>query len=111
MADMAERVGRILERNAELFAERNGVYKDNYVIVGEVMRALFPDGVQISLSEDFERWHLFELFIVKLTRYAVQYKEGGHDDSLNDMINYLAMLQVLDQEGREGDGAEREVSS
>lgn len=99
MADMSRSVFYVLSENARLFQERNAVYKDNYLIVGGVMRALFPDGMDLGArTDDFERWHLFELFIVKLTRYAVQYRDGGHADSINDMINYLCMLQVLDEE-------------
>lgn len=93
---MDKRVPLILNELGKLFADRNAVYKDNYIIVGKVMQALFPDGIELKHPDDFARWHLFELMIVKLTRYAVQYRSGGHPDSLNDMINYLAMLQVID---------------
>lgn len=86
----------LLNRMAKLYAERNAVYKDNYLKVGRVMDALFPDGMMLQGPDAFNRWHLLELAIVKLTRYATQYEAGGHTDSLEDMIVYLAMVAGLD---------------
>lgn len=89
-------VSTLLNRLSELYAERNAVYKDNYLKVGGVMSAMFPDGMVLKTAEDFNRWHLFELAIVKLTRYANQYEAGGHPDSIEDMIVYLSMVAGLD---------------
>lgn len=88
-------VTELLTRMAKLYAERNAVYKDNYKKVGEVMVALFPEGKTLKTAEDFNKWHLFELAIVKLTRYVNQY-EGGHLDSLEDLIVYMAMVAGRD---------------
>lgn len=95
----------ILSEAAKLFAERNAVYKDNWRKVGAIMAILFPDGPPMLEDEtDYNRWHLFELAIVKLTRYAVQYNDGGHRDSIHDMIVYLAMVAGIEEEMREGQG-------
>lgn len=91
-------VTELLNRMANLYSERNAVYKDNYLKVGAVMSAMFPHGKTLKTADDFNRWHLFELAIVKLTRYANQYEEGGHQDSIEDMIVYLAMVAGLDRE-------------
>lgn len=78
---------------ADTFEERNAKYKDNYKIVGAVMAALFPNGVTLRTPEDFERWHLQELMIVKLTRFAV----SGlvHRDSIHDGTVYGALVESL----------------
>lgn len=91
--------GTILQRNALLFKQRNALYKDNFRMVGKVMRALFPDGPpKLETEDDYNRWHLFELAIVKLTRYTVHYNEGGHEDSINDLTVYMSMVAALDKE-------------
>jgi hypothetical protein len=94
-------VSTLLNRLSELYAERNAVYKDNYLKVGGVMSAMFPDGMVLKTAEDFNRWHLFELAIVKLTRYVNQYEAGGHPDSIEDMIVYLSMVAGLDNAAAE----------
>jgi hypothetical protein len=91
-------VTELLIRLGGLFAERNAVYKDNFHMVGRIMAAMFPDGITLKTAEDFDRWHLFELKIVKLSRYAVNYEKGGHEDSLDDDIVYTAMVAALDAE-------------
>jgi len=83
----------ILISMAETFRERNKVYGDNYKSVGAVMVALFPDGVNLSTKEQFNTWHLFELMIVKLTRFA---NTGmTHKDSIHDAAVYAAMVESL----------------
>jgi hypothetical protein len=62
------------------------------------VEALFPDGHTQHDQSAHNRWHLFELVIVKLTRYANNYDSGGHEDSVDDMIVYLSMLGQLDAE-------------
>lgn len=83
----------ILADMAETFRERNKVYGDNYKRVGDVMIALFPNGVNISTAEEFNKWHLFELMIVKLTRFANS--NLTHIDSIHDCAVYAAMVQSL----------------
>jgi hypothetical protein len=83
----------ILAEMAETYRERNKVYGDNYKRVGDVMMALFPNGVTIGTKEQFNVWHLFELMIVKLTRFA---NSGlSHEDSIHDLAVYAAMVESL----------------
>jgi hypothetical protein len=88
----------VLAEMAALFRERNAGYKDNYKMVAPIIRVLFPAGVPPELVAD-DRWHLFELAIVKLTRFAV----SGlyHSDSARDAAVYLAMIDAINQENKE----------
>lgn len=90
---IARTAADILEQAGATFRERNAVYKDNAVLVGNVMAALFPNGVQIKTAEDHHMYHLFELIIVKLTRFA----NSGlkHADSIHDTVVYAAMCENL----------------
>ncbi len=83
----------ILAEMADTYRERNKVYGDNYKRVGEVMVALFPNGVTINTKDEFNVWHLFELMVVKLTRFA---NSGlSHEDSIHDLAVYAAMVESL----------------
>ncbi len=81
----------VLRAAASTFEERNAVYADNYKNVGAVMRALFPQGIQsdVALTDHF---HLFELIIVKLTRFANT--NLTHIDSIHDTAVYAAMIDA-----------------
>ncbi|QBQ72380.1 haloacid dehydrogenase-like superfamily protein [Serratia phage MTx] len=83
----------VLAEMADTFRERNAVYKDNAAKVGEVMAVLFPDGVTLRTVADHKFYHLFELLIVKLTRFT----NSGlkHEDSLHDLTVYGAMLEAI----------------
>lgn len=83
----------ILEQAGATFRERNAVYKDNADNVGKVMAALFPNGVQLKTAADHKMYHLFELLIVKLTRFANA--DLKHLDSIHDAAVYAAMCQNL----------------
>lgn len=92
------RVHDLLQDSATLYGERNEVYKDNVDSVGRVMMALFPKGAPaLKTKHDYKRWHIFELIIVKLTRYANNYEKGGHQDSISDLRPYAAILEALDE--------------
>jgi hypothetical protein len=90
---MNKDAAKILEDMAETFRERNKVYGDNYKTVGEVMVALFPKGVNLKTVDDYNVWHLFELMVVKITRFA----NNGlkHKDSIHDAAVYAAMVESL----------------
>lgn len=92
-------VAQKLHALADLFAERNAVYKDNFRMVGKLMEAMFPEGITLKTADDHNKFHLFMLKIVKLSRYAINY-EQGHVDSSDDDIVYTAMVAALDEEAR-----------
>jgi len=85
----------IMAEAAETFRERNKVYGDNYKNVGQAMQGFFPNGITLSTPEDHNRFHLFMLAVVKMTRYANNW-EQGHKDSIRDATVYCAMLESID---------------
>lgn len=85
--------GDVLFSMGNTFKERNAVYGNNAEVTGRVLAALFPHGVVLKTPGDYEIWHLFELIIVKLTRFT----NSGltHEDSIHDMAAYCAMVELL----------------
>ena len=83
---------QLLEQAAETFRIRNATYGNNYLQVSELMKVLWPDGFPSELVFQPE-WHLFELILVKLTRFA----NGNltHIDSIHDTIVYAAMIEDI----------------
>lgn len=94
-APAKETAADLLRTAAGTYESRNAVYGDNFRNVGGVMRALFPRGVssEVVLSDE---WHLFELIIVKLTRFANS--NLTHQDSIHDATVYSAMVESLVKE-------------
>ena len=90
-------VDKILEAAAKIFRQRNRIYNNGYLRHGDVMKALFPDGIVLKTAEDFTRFHLLDLIVIKLNRYTEQFHFGGHPDSCDDSINYWAMLKHVDE--------------
>ncbi len=89
----------ILVEMADTYRERNKVYGDNFLNVGKVMEVLHgpnsaaPASGLIKTADDFNKWHLYELLVVKLTRFA----NSGltHRDSIRDLCVYGAMVEAL----------------
>lgn len=88
----------ILREAAQTYEERNKVYGDNYIRVGEVMQSHFPDGLFVRTADDWNRLHIFLLGVVKDTRYVTNWSVGGHADSIRDRTVYSAMLEEIDTE-------------
>lgn len=88
----------ILREAAQTYEERNKVYGDNYIRVGAVMEAHFPNGLFIRTADDWKRLHIFLLGVVKDTRYVTNWDAGGHADSSRDRTVYSAMLEEIDTE-------------
>jgi hypothetical protein len=82
----------LLTSMADTYRERNKVYGDNWRNVGQVMLSLFPDGVRLESATAFNEWHLFELIVVKLTRFANS--KLTHADSIHDIAVYAAMIEA-----------------
>lgn len=88
----------ILREAAKTYEERNAVYGDNYIRVGQVMQAHFPDGLTVVSADDWNRLHIFLLGVVKDTRYVTNWSKSGHADSCRDATVYSAMLEEIDTE-------------
>lgn len=84
--------GTILDEMADTFRQRNAVYGDNYKMVGKLMAVLFPNGVPPELVVT-DQWHLFELKLVKLSRFAIS--NLTHQDSIHDDGVYSAMIESI----------------
>ncbi len=90
----------VLKKAEETYRERNKTYSDNYVRVGRAMAAMFPEGLHVQFDKDWTRLYFFFLSMVKMSRYATQFKEGGHHDSSLDASVYAAMLHAWDEDLR-----------
>jgi len=91
-------VPELLRSGADTYEERNKIYGDNYKRHGEVMLALFPNGVKLDGIDDHNRFGLLTQKVAKLTRYCENFNTGGHSDSLHDDMVYTAMLAEVDAE-------------
>lgn len=87
----------LLEAGAKVYRERNKVYGDAFLTVGNVMAAMFPDGVELKTPDDFARFHLLEWQVGKTVRYATNFNKGGHADSILDASVYSAILAAVDE--------------
>ena len=94
---------QILMGAAETFRTRGKVYKDNYKTVGAVMAALFPEGITLKTPKDHERFHIFMLGVVKMSRYVKNW-DKGHQDSVHDQTVYSAMLEMIDANHKATEG-------
>jgi len=89
----------VLRKALETYEQRNLVYNDNYVRLGLVMQALFPDGLTIKYAKDWERLYALLMIQVKQTRYVEQWQNGGHPDSSIDTAVYAALQKEIDDDG------------
>jgi len=94
--------GDILRDMASTFDERNKVYGSNYLMVSKLVKVLFPNGVPPGLVET-DHWHLFELKLVKLSRFAIS--NLSHEDSIHDDGVYSAMIESILHRDRLAKGA------
>lgn len=89
----------ILAGMAETYRQRNAVYGDNFLMVAQLVKVLFPKGVPPALVET-DQWHLFELKLVKISRFAIS--NLTHIDSIHDDAVYAAMIEsILRNQGQE----------
>ena len=84
-----------LEDALHTFKQRNKQYGDNYLTHGQVMTALFPDGVQLKTVEDYNRFGVINMIVAELTRYSQNWPKT-HQDSLHDLGVYAFILESLD---------------
>lgn len=91
--EFGQGVEAILGEALETYRARNAAYLYNAEKVGKVMEAMFPDGVTLKGAGDFHMFHLFELMMVKATRFA----NSGlkHTDSMRDCGVYSFMCENL----------------
>lgn len=90
-------VAKSLEDAAKLFNERSLLYGNTYKEHGDVVDALFPEGILIETPEDHSRFACITMIVSKLKRYTHNFENGGHEDSLDDISVYAQMLKELDK--------------
>jgi hypothetical protein len=98
MAKKKSYVAKELENAAKTYEERNAVYGDAYKRHGDILSAMFPEGITLTEPSDFTRFGLLSASVGKLNRYASQFDEGGHYDSAHDAAVYSTMLNEMDNE-------------
>lgn len=81
----------VMDSMAATFRERQKSYGSNYRMVAPIVATLFPMGVPQHLVTS-DKWHLFELMIVKLSRFAIS--NLSHTDSIHDLGVYAAMVEA-----------------
>ncbi len=86
-----------LEQLTNLFKQRGEQYGDSYRRTGHVMAALFPNGVVLKTVSDYNRFGNFSMIVNKVVRYANNFSNGGHEDSLDDISVYAVICQDLDK--------------
>lgn len=78
------------------FEERAAVYGDSYNRHGEVMKALFPHGIDLKSVDDFNRFGILNMQISKIIRYTQSWS-NRHIDSSHDLGVYSFMQEELDR--------------
>lgn len=86
----------ILIEMATTLRERHEIYGDNYLMIGDMMTVLFPTGLVLTTVKEWDRFHLFLMIIVKISRLACT--KINHKDSVHDIGVYAAMLESLFEE-------------
>lgn len=91
--DRERDAGDVLREALATYYDRRGVYGVAHVKFGDVMAALFPDGITLKTSEDHQLFHMFGHMAGKLTRFA---GSGLKDhDSVLDIATYAALAHCL----------------
>lgn len=86
----------ILMEMAKTYRERSKMYKNNYKQIGAVMAALYPDGIMLKTEDECNRFHLFLIMLIKITRLVNM--NLNHQDSCHDIGVYAAMLKSLQED-------------
>ena len=94
----AKTVPELLREGADLYAERNKAYGDNYKLNGEMMAILFPNGIPPMDAEGWNQFGVWFMIFTKAQRYAQGFQPGvtkRHNDTAKDTKVYGAMLEEL----------------
>lgn len=87
----------LLEEAIKTYIERSKIYGPRgFEEHGQILKALFPEGLTLSTEEEFSRWVTFNMLIVKICRYAKHITKGGHKDSIHDLGVYSFIQEDFD---------------
>ncbi len=92
-------ITKILLKLIEVQREKEAEYGAAYKRHGNIMAALFPNGITLQTAEDFNFFAIYDLLVVKMNRMASSLVDGEvHMDSLGDISVYSAMGAAIAQE-------------
>lgn len=91
------KVDEALEKGAAIYRERDQQYGSNYKRIGKLIHSFFPQGPPDVTPEGLTKFYLFSLIVGKLGRLANS--NFTHEDSIQDIAVYAAMLQEMMDEG------------
>lgn len=86
-------VAALLHQALETFENRQETYGANDIMFGNVLAAMFPEGVTLKSAADFRMFMMFVHSVGKLTRFAGSGLR--HEDSAHDNIVYAGFLELL----------------
>lgn len=86
-----------LKKSADIYQSRNGNYKDCWLKTGEVLKIIFGENINLKSADDFTKFQVINMIISKVIRYVTS--EMKHQDSVDDLITYAAMLASLNAAG------------
>lgn len=92
----------LMRKAIETFEARSSYGPADFKKQGEVMQALFPEGMQTLTVEQCSRFVVLSIIVTKLCRYAEHAHDNGHDDSIHDIGVYAFILQAMDIASRDG---------
>lgn len=98
-----------LRAMADLFAQRDREYGNNYLDIGPTLHAMFPEGLLITSADGWQRVFTITMAAMKITRYAKNIDRGGHQDSLDDLSVYMQMGAHTDRLARARSDARRDA--
>src|SRR5215472_125687 len=96
---MKLRADEVLIQMAETFRKKNSEYGDNWIAVGKVFVALFPEGLELKTEADWIAFHWLSWIVGKLTRFTNSNMQSL--DSLHDFPVYGAMLEAFIKNNRQ----------
>ena len=98
MNNLSENIKHDLLDMYRTFEAKTQEYGDSALTtIGEVLSAMFPEGIELTDHRDFTRFALLVQICIKVIRYSQNFHRGGHEDSLRDLGVYAAMLKGLDR--------------
>lgn len=91
---MNKTVPEILKEKADLFEAKGKEYGNTYKEYGNVMLALFPEGIKTENTKEWwNKFGIFNMLVHKLMRIAKT--NFSSVDSIKDVQVYAAMLEEL----------------
>jgi hypothetical protein len=86
----------ILKKNIEIVKEKGKQHGNTYQLFGDVMMALFPNGIHLNNKRSMKIYGIFHMIIHKVIRLSKKlFHKDLSLDNLTDLCNYAAMLEKI----------------